>query len=719
MAISILEKYKSIRKEKLSDSARDILDKMVQATNNFKDYTATKKIRPKFEAFYDKIKTSKPDAIKGHEVPKVSVKKDEPKKKRINRFKDAFKRRKSQGGVPKVMEDVKIDAKRPAISIKGKRISKNGNIYYEYRDNRYDARPKKYPKLEDGGMMAKGGELGNFRFKKGDVVYAFQHASDKNGKLRKNINPKYVVGDEKQHNLQKWAKVEIVEQWSDEKYWETYKAKLIDGDYDGFDGKVKKGEVFVVNQGQLSKSNKRPISIDYMEEIIKAEKEDGYMAHGGMMAKGGHLGEPNKHDEGENINVFGYETKNFNTCSKAVIEFKSAIEKLNHENVTDTEKQSLLKVAENVDAILEMKKLVEEANISSENILQDAVVKSMNAAIYNYRSGMNVNLFLFVPQCITEIAKKLNTKFADGGYMADVGSIEEGNKEMIMNNIHSIKHHAEEIENILHTDVEIEAWVNAKAERAATDLSDITHYLDGLHHEEHEKHEEMADGGMMAKGGLTVGTNVHITDPKSMFKGKTGFISEDMGRDYLVTILVDGNERNVLVSKKGIEVIEETEYEPGGYMDNKIKLSDVVEGAKFKNKDGIVFIVDKVTKDEIFKPSGISVSSSLEDGKKGNYRNELNDFVEFLNEQESIKINSNNIDINHMAKGGKTKNWIQGAIKHKGALRTKAKKEGLIHGDDKLSMADLKKLEKEGGKTGKRAHLAETLKRIRSKNAGK
>jgi len=335
--------------------------------------------------------------------------------------------------------------------------------------------------------------------------------------------------------------------------------------------------------------------------------------------------------------------------------------------------------------------------------------------------------------------------------------------------------------------------------------------------------KELWDGLMQgkhyAKGGLTVGTNVHITDPKSMFKGKTGFISEDMGRDYLVTILVDGNERNVLVSKKGIEVIEETEYEPGGYMDNKIKLSDVVEGAKFKNKDGIVFIVDKVTKDEIFKPSGISVSSSLEDGKKGNYRNELNDFVEFLNEQESIKINSSNIDINHMdrggktnksihltlvsrektpfgiteykqdntnniiqfkagkepftysivkmsddlkphyqdildtyvyqgvkqhdykggfdeaikhldtskiyeddeymSKGGKTKNWIQGAIKHKGALRTKAKKEGLIHGDEKLSMADLKKLEKEGGKTGKRAHLAETLKRIRSKNAGK
>ncbi len=65
----------------------------------------------------------------------------------------------------------------------------------------------------------------------------------------------------------------------------------------------------------------------------------------------------------------------------------------------------------------------------------------------------------------------------------------------------------------------------------------------------------------------------------------------------------------------------------------------------------------------------------------------------------------------NMAKGGVAgEKWIKGAIKHKGALRKTAKKEGLIKGDEKLSMRDLKKLEKEGGKTGKRAHLAETLK---------
>jgi hypothetical protein len=57
-----------------------------------------------------------------------------------------------------------------------------------------------------------------------------------------------------------------------------------------------------------------------------------------------------------------------------------------------------------------------------------------------------------------------------------------------------------------------------------------------------------------------------------------------------------------------------------------------------------------------------------------------------------------------------TKNkWIQDAIKHRGALRKTATKEGLIKGDEKLSMSDLNKLEKEGGKTAKQASLAKTL----------
>jgi hypothetical protein len=59
--------------------------------------------------------------------------------------------------------DLEKDAARPALPI-GKRKSKiTGNTYYEYRANRIDVKQpaKRYPKLEHGGYMAKGGSIPN------------------------------------------------------------------------------------------------------------------------------------------------------------------------------------------------------------------------------------------------------------------------------------------------------------------------------------------------------------------------------------------------------------------------------------------------------------------------------------------------------------------------------------------------------------------------------
>jgi hypothetical protein len=76
--------------------------------------------------------------------------------------------------------------------------------------------------------------------------------------------------------------------------------------------------------------------------------------------------------------------------------------------------------------------------------------------------------------------------------MADGGEIENENLEMLQNQIVQIKHHAEEIADI--NNVEIEPWVITKGQRAATDLSDITHYLDGKKAE-----EKMGYGGAIEK----------------------------------------------------------------------------------------------------------------------------------------------------------------------------------------------------------------------------
>ena len=56
-------------------------------------------------------------------------------------------------------------------------------------------------------------------------------------------------------------------------------------------------------------------------------------------------------------------------------------------------------------------------------------------------------------------------------------------------------------------------------------------------------------------------------------------------------------------------------------------------------------------------------------------------------------------------------NWIQGAIKHKGALH---KELGIPQGQ-KIPQSKLNSAEKKGGIEGKRAHLAETLKGLRKK----
>ncbi|NBX27485.1 MAG: hypothetical protein EBR55_04425 [Chitinophagia bacterium] len=62
--------------------------------------------------------------------------------------------------------------------------------------------------------------------------------------------------------------------------------------------------------------------------------------------------------------------------------------------------------------------------------------------------------------------------FADGGLV-------NGNKEMVKSQIKEIKHHANELENTIDKQSDVEAWVVGKMERSTTDLSDVTHYLDG------------------------------------------------------------------------------------------------------------------------------------------------------------------------------------------------------------------------------------------------
>jgi hypothetical protein len=82
-------------------------------------------------------------------------------------------------------------------------------------------------------------------------------------------------------------------------------------------------------------------------------------------------------------------------------------------------------------------------------------------------------------------------KFATGGTtdcgchkMEDGGEIANSNNEMLQSQLKAVEHHAKELSNIITDKTPIEAWVVGKIERASTDLSDITHYLDGAKFED-------------------------------------------------------------------------------------------------------------------------------------------------------------------------------------------------------------------------------------------
>jgi len=59
-----------------------------------------------------------------------------------------------------------------------------------------------------------------------------------------------------------------------------------------------------------------------------------------------------------------------------------------------------------------------------------------------------------------------------------------------------------------------------------------------------------------------------------------------------------------------------------------ITINQITEGAKFRTKSGIIWTIDAV--------NGESIRTSMEHGKKGNYRDSINEVVLFLNEQEAI-----------------------------------------------------------------------------------
>lgn len=201
------------------------------------------------------------------------------------------------------------------------------------------------------------------------------------------------------------------------------------------------------------------------------------------------------------------------------------------------------------------------------------------------------------------------------------------NLEMLQNQANAISHHAEELQQtVKKRDEEVMPWVITKTQRASTDLSDVTHYLEG-------EAESYAKGGHMemdydiddfdAPHELALGGRLEVG---KTYRAKDGNSYRYVGGDYFL----DG-QRNYV--KKGRDEFEGHFYEDGGVID----ADSVVPGARFKNPSGTVFIVDDVREESssVDQMKRMFVYSSFEGGGKGNYRDPLEDFVAFMNEERA------------------------------------------------------------------------------------
>jgi hypothetical protein len=449
----------------------------------------------------------------------------------------------AHGGNLKVGKKIKYEGK------EGKIISKKGDMYFieveKYHPNgdtlRTVIRENEIDKMADGGYVVFEGR-DNYNDKPLYKVISKDEDNDYDGEFHDNREDAEKELKELKNKDMNYAKGGNTD---------TLYTKLVEEHSKGGYERMGVGFDRFLKMKMESASAKGNMDMYYKLMDVEQMYENDFYAKGGYMADGGKV--PAHFGSGRNINVFGYQTENFDICGTAVKEFEAAVEIM--QNAKESEKESLARCAKYVDGLFGIEKLVVETSGADDANFYEAVSDIMSASIYNYRAEMSINLFSFVPQHLKEIAVRMAKAdkgglyalggmtagrwyrdksgeefkfigkidsgenkgkflFTDGqksvykdledfeggrpketklfGFFEDGGSVAEGNYEMLMSNIKAIKHHAEELEGAVTPNTEIEAWVLSKSERAETDLSDITHYLDGL---------KMAKGGYMADGG--------------------------------------------------------------------------------------------------------------------------------------------------------------------------------------------------------------------------
>jgi hypothetical protein len=553
-----------------------------------KSKATPKSLKPKLETQLVKSKAELSGMNKGTKPKTSSTKSTQTA---LQKLKAMFNKNKKYKTYKGAGVDLEKDADRPALRT-GKRIAKeSGKTYYEYRANRIDVKqpPKRYPKLEKGGYMAKGGETKPIVIKVGDWFY------DTKNKLNIELTTLYPNNevilesiDYKKNGAKNTFSMPLHILKSKVKSGSYFKIpksnmKKADGGYMA-DGGMSQGyddredERLGMKDGKMSMKDL---------DSTHARRDDARFEE--RMAKGGVLqyesildvlkqkiddsieelpsdyqtaaqtfkGEEVEHESRDGFIAYtdgGYEARWFDNISNLNssgislptmgldAEMQRQVD-YNYEYAKDRFKDEYPEIVEELgEDNIEYNSLQDsgyddEAEQLSEWEMNydgdDTIMMEISAFYYspiNYRGlnnkhtiflFANVNLespyhrsgnledgvdHTFTFNSLEELKEKMDenlkkivdwfdgknykegkkdlkvTRMAKGGYMAKGGisqkEVAESNAEMVLSQIKAVKHHAQELSNVVSKNSDIEAWVVAKIERASTDLSDITHYLE-------------------------------------------------------------------------------------------------------------------------------------------------------------------------------------------------------------------------------------------------
>ncbi len=130
----------------------------------------------------------------------------------------------------------------------------------------------------------------------------------------------------------------------------------------------------------------------------------------------------------------------------------------------------------------------------------------------------------------------MQDKYAKGGGVFDE------NRQMVLNNNKQIRHHTEELPRAVKGNKHIPAWVVSKVGRSASDLSDVTHFLEGeagtkygrggtTVEKEHEIETDIEDEDIIVVEFIYTVSKENDGIGSYEFHGSRGY---DSGTDYIV-----------------------------------------------------------------------------------------------------------------------------------------------------------------------------------------